>query len=117
MYSQSVIKEVRDNRAALHAQASAIDLMARDNKKENREKFDRIMGDIDSLGEDIKRMERANQVEAEQRSTGAPPNSDVGSPSGADDPATAKQAQERYHAAWANMMKYGTHSHVSTRGT
>jgi len=56
--------ELREQRAKLHADAAEI-LRKNPLTKEDREKFDKMMADVDSLKADIDRYERAERAEAE----------------------------------------------------
>jgi HK97 family phage major capsid protein len=63
--------ELRERRAALAAEAQA--LLGPNMSAEQREKYDRIMSDVDLLASDVERCERAERLDAELRQTTRPP--------------------------------------------
>ena len=95
----SKIRELREKRAKLVTDAQA--LIPRDGQKipaEQRQKFDGLMTEADELKETIDRMERANDADAELRSTERPPESQPGgTPAAAiTDPDLQTQLVKRY---------------------
>lgn len=59
----SKLKELKEKRAAIHAEATG--LLKAEQTPETRQKIDAIFADIDLLGKDIERIERADKITAE----------------------------------------------------
>jgi HK97 family phage major capsid protein len=101
-------KELREKRAALAAEAQA--LIKKDGVPQgDREKFDEIMGNVDALKGDIDRIERAETLEAELRSSNRPPNNPIGNdPSKKADKERFQELQDEYRVAyWESMRRPG----------
>jgi HK97 family phage major capsid protein len=77
----SKIRELREQRVKIHADAQ--DILKKDKlTPEDRQKFDAMMAEMDTLKADIDRMELAEKQERELRETTRPPESPIGDPAG-----------------------------------
>jgi HK97 family phage major capsid protein len=106
--SVAKIKELREKRAAIHAEAmKMVDLPAI--TKEDRAKFDLQMAEIDTIKGDIDRLERALALDTELRETTAPPRDKVaGQERGAAiTPEIRKAKDEKYRRAYSEYLRLG----------
>jgi len=71
------IRQLREQRARLHTQAAEL-LKKGSLSAEDRRKVDAMMNEVDQLGDDIGRAERADGVGAELSETSRPPMGPVG---------------------------------------
>jgi len=97
----STLKDLREKRAAAHAKAVEF-LKATDQTAETRSGYDAAMADVDSLGGDIKRIERADAAEAEIRAA-VNSTQEIA-------PKTTKNLEERaaeYRASFVRAMRMG----------
>lgn len=99
----SKIRELRERRAAIHAQAQEI-LQQRTLTSEDRQKFDAMMAEMDSLKGDIDRMERAEANDADLRQTRRPPEAQIGSDY---DVAAQSAAERRERTVFKTWLKFG----------
>lgn len=95
----SRLKEIREARAAAHAKAVEF-LKVNPQTAESRSSYDAAMKEVDTLGEDIVRIEKADKVEAELRA------GNVGTrPVVADVTKTVEQRVAEYRTAWVKALK------------
>lgn len=107
--------ELRQQRAALVEDAQKLMPASGAMTPENREKFDRIMADVDSMKADIDRSERAEALSEEVRAAlplgGSNPQpgsyTSAAAASESADQATLRAAQQRYTRAFNNYLRRG----------
>jgi HK97 family phage major capsid protein len=100
--------ELREKRAALHKEATDLIDKKTGIATENREKFDRLMAEVDTLKADIDRLEKADAVEKELRASTRPPNEPINR-TGADvkfDKDRFQKLESEYRTAFWNAMRY-----------
>jgi HK97 family phage major capsid protein len=97
----STLKDIREKRAAIHAQM--VEALKAEQTPETRTKVDAMLADIETLGGDIARIERADKLAAEMREAANLPAAGA--------PAESKEAREKqaaaYRAAYLNFLKFG----------
>jgi HK97 family phage major capsid protein len=106
--SVAKIKELREKRAAIHAEAMKISELPVITK-EDRAKFDAQMIEVDTLKADIDRLERALKVDAELRETVVPPREKIpGQDRAAENsPEVRKAKDEKYRRAYSEYLRLG----------
>jgi HK97 family phage major capsid protein len=109
------IKEMRERRGKIAADMAEL---AKNLIPENIAKFDAMDKEQEDLRQQIERAERANELEAQLRTSRKPPEPPV---DGGTDPEAAakerKKREERYHTAWLSYMKHGLQpDHYGFRG-
>src|SRR5437899_11241407 len=108
----SRLKELREQRAAAHAKAVE-SLKVNPQTDESRGVFDKAMLDVDTLGKDIERIERADKVTKElELATAAivDPTKDEDPNAGVAGKRTKEQLEKlskRYHKAYMEVLRYG----------
>lgn len=108
----SKLKELREQRAKIHAEAVAI-LQLPTMTKEDRIKYDAIQADIDVMTGDIDRIIRSEKLEAELRSE-IPTTPIAGS--NTEDSKTVEARQKEYRAAFFDQMRWGNPGNKWQRG-
>ena len=93
------IRRLREKRAAIHAEAQQI--LNGPLTSEARQKFDRMMQEMDALKADIDRMEACDATDVDLRRTTRPPESAIGS-------SFEESSSERRHSkAFVNYLRQG----------
>jgi HK97 family phage major capsid protein len=96
-------RELRERRAQVHADATRL-LKKPNLTAEDRDRFDRMMADIDNMKGDIEREERAEALDLELRSTTRPPEAQIGG--GSSRPAE-NPAEQRFAKSFSSWLRYG----------
>jgi len=102
----SRIKELQEKRAVAHA--AAVEFLKATQTAETRASYEKAMAEVDSLGLDIKNIERADAAEAELRASGAIKTAPVaGAPAGTVDPEKLAKEYRRAFIASLRTMAPG----------
>lgn len=96
--------ELRAKRGALHAEAMKLIPVDGSMTPEIRTKFDAMMADVDVMQGDIERVEKAERIDADLRSTQRPPEAAIGEPEGRTKE-DWKAKSKRYRDAYWNSMR------------
>jgi HK97 family phage major capsid protein len=97
----SYVRQLRERRCKLHADAQAL-LKKGTMTGEDRRKFDLMMAEIDTLKEDIDRAERSDLEGAALSATRRPPEAQIGQ-----DVLPESSEDRRYRAAFADYLRNG----------
>ena len=96
----SKIRQLREERGSLHAQATEI-LKKKALTAEERSRVDKLLTDMERLGEDTQREERAAELAAELGATRRPPEAQI------TDRGPESEGDEAYRSAFKNFLRHG----------
>lgn len=103
MAELSRLKQLQEQRATAHA--AAVALLNKEQTAETRASVDRAFADVDSLGADIARIQKADTIEAEMRAAGGTTTATI--PVGSGDPALVdpEKLAKEYRKAFISVLR------------
>ena len=107
----STLKALREKRAAVHAQM--VEALKETQTAETRTKVDAQLAEIETIGTDIARIERADKIEAEIRAQAADPVTGVAVE---EDPKVAAKRHAAYRSAFVDFLRFGAPGNKWQRG-
>ena len=107
----SMLKSLKEKRAAVHA--SMVEVLKAEQTTETRTKADAMLAEIETIGTDIARIERADKIEAEIRANATDPATGVAVDETKE--ASAKR-HAAYRAAFVDFLRYGAEGNKWQRG-
>lgn len=104
----STLKDLRAKRAAIHAEL--VTVLKAEQTTETRTKADTILADIETIGADIARIERADAVEAENRAAVVDPGTQ------SETKEVIEARQKAYRSAFTDFLRFGAQGNKWQRG-
>lgn len=102
----SMLKQIKEKRAAAHSEMVAL-LAKPEQTADTRAAADKALADIEAMGQDIARIERADALGKEFATAPVVPAAeDRGAPA-ADEKAAKEAAAAKYRSAWGEFLKNG----------